>query len=74
MSVESDMPTYPVRHDEWHNSFEGLTKIEWFAGQALAGLCANPNTSICDMVSYAVSIADEILDELERKENENGKT
>lgn len=35
----------------------GMTLRQWFAGQALAGLCANPNNhniqEVCARISYA---------------------
>lgn len=47
---------------------EGLTKREYFAGLAMQGLCANPNTfnmSYEEIAQYSIKQADELLKQLQ---------
>jgi hypothetical protein len=49
----ADWPAFPPPNDTEIQDYEylGLKKREWFAGQALAGLMANPN--LLDMARAA---------------------
>lgn len=40
-------PAFPMDHDHgsWRDQWPGMTLRDYFAGQALAGLCANHNTT-----------------------------
>ena len=53
-------PAFPYQHNPAHG---GMSLLDWFAGQALAGLAANPNV---DLPAYELSydafyIADAML-------------
>lgn len=55
------MPVYPI------NGFEGLTKREWLAGQALAGLAVHADQTKDYTAVLAVKLADLVLKELDKK-------
>ncbi len=50
MSKPENPPAFPTL--EPHPPFGGMTLRDWFAGQALAGLLANPQHSIVDDWSW----------------------
>ena len=56
---------------DWDNDIlYGLTKREHFAAMAMQGLCANPKYAgslNATMVSCAISLADELLNQLEEQ-------
>ncbi|PNW60048.1 UNVERIFIED_CONTAM: hypothetical protein BEN50_04870 [Euhalothece sp. KZN 001] len=47
---------------------DGLTKREYFAVMALQGLAANPDPDDLDLPRSAVSLADELIEELNKEE------
>lgn len=63
-SIERNMPIHPLTYDNHDNSFEGLTKREWLAGQALAGLASDYRLTKEVMAELAVKLADLTLEEL----------
>lgn len=44
MAKETGGPAFPRAGKEWEPSESGMTLRDWFAGMALQGLMANPNT------------------------------
>ncbi|MFQ6183618.1 hypothetical protein ACLMJV_16945 [Sinorhizobium meliloti] len=50
--LEDGGAAFPVQSSTW--DYKGLTVRDWFAGQALAGLCANPVFSENDNDELAV--------------------
>ena len=43
MSKHDGGPAFPLQlenRDQYHGSFRGMSLRDWFAGQALAGICA----------------------------------
>jgi hypothetical protein len=67
----ANTPASPVKPEiiQGNNQVHlGLTKREHFAGLALQGLCANSERTVdteSDLVRDAISIADELLKQLE---------
>jgi hypothetical protein len=65
MKTDGNEPIYPEK--EWANipTF-GLTKREYFAAQALIGICANPNINLnrIDSAFNAVRVADFLISKL----------
>jgi hypothetical protein len=62
--------TYP--NDSIHNSEEckndGLTKREYFAALAMQGFASsNPNISFSEQAKWAVTSADKLIEELNKK-------
>ena len=54
-SMNSDLAELPHRH--------GMSLRDWFAGQALAGYCAHPNTgTVKDNAERALQQADAMLE------------
>ena len=69
-------PAFPIPADEPGNTYTGMSLRDYFAGQALAGICANPDISKwcadnemktqfvrADYVMSAYEIADMVLAE-----------
>lgn len=55
-------PAFPVAQDEFTT---GMTLRAWLTGQALAGLCANPETWASEGIGrWAVEAADAAMDKL----------
>lgn len=47
-----------------HEPYPGMTLRDWFAGQAIAGICAHPDTWGCDITeipAMAYKVADSAL-------------
>ena len=71
---DKNTPAFPVddreydQNDNWSIYCGGLSKREYFAGQALAGLCANPEVMSAypseTVVEMSVNAADAIIKEL----------
>lgn len=54
---------------EFTHGNEGMSLRDYFAGQALAGICANPNVDrMANIVAEAYKAADAMLAERERSE------
>ena len=48
---------------------DGMTLRQWYAGQALAGTCADPNqTEAGEVARFAVSCADALIAELDKED------
>lgn len=63
--TNAELPAFPyIVNDDFQEGYRGLTKREWFAGQALAGLIGRPPEVIAEM---AVEIADAVLAELAKE-------
>jgi len=43
---ENTEPAFPVFDSEHYPHYRGMTLRDWFAGQAIMGLCACPSLSI----------------------------
>jgi len=65
-------PAFPRTVQQWNSNlqaFDGMSLRDWFAGQALAGLCANMNDqdhpfmdmSVKHMGELAYNYADEMI-------------
>ena len=54
----------------------GLTKREYFTAMAMQGLLsgADYNPALMDLTKQSVEIADALIDELNKQEDENNKT
>ena len=75
MTHETGGAAFPTI-EHWKNEFEqkvaassGMTLRDWFAGQALAGLMANPNfdpDTDDDMAGHAYAQAEFMLEERKR--------
>lgn len=50
-------------------TYKGLTKREWLAGQALAGLAGNRELSQSDIVRIAYELADKMVAKSERNDD-----
>jgi hypothetical protein len=70
----ADQPAYPdplrggeqsITNQSPHTEPSGLTKREYFAAMAMQGMCANPNMETMNIPMGAISIADELLRQLE---------
>jgi len=80
MSVNDGGPAFPFDEKEGdgthYHSHGGMALRDWFAGQALAGFCANPSgphrldpeigfglvdCDTCDVADYAYDLADAML-------------
>lgn len=71
--IESE--THGIQSSMAYGEYGGMTLRDWFAGQALAGLCANPsihqpnpmsgwslaNCSVQNLSEYATHIADAMI-------------
>jgi hypothetical protein len=53
-------PAFPI------GSNAGMSLRDWFAGQAMQGLCANGNTNAIDIARAAYIIADAMLSQREK--------
>ena len=68
----SNKPAYPIseemtdRIDSGITIYTGLTKREYFAGLAMQGICTDDRLSPVLIAELAVSIADELLKQLEK--------
>lgn len=69
MSKNSEQPAYPIFNEWGHATKEGLTKREYYAGITLQGILANSRivASDSDIVKASISLADELLKQLETK-------
>ena len=65
MSKKDGGPAFPLKTSElpYRPAFDGMSLRDYFAGQALAGLLANPNTreTRTDTALAAYFIADALL-------------
>lgn len=65
--IDDGGPAFPMSSVD---SQTGMSLREWFAGQALAGICANPNNhniqEVCARISYAQ--ADAMIAEGKKKD------
>lgn len=52
---------------------EGLTKREYFAAMAMQGMLANTTTQYLTLPSYAVQMADALIEQLNQKTDETDK-
>jgi hypothetical protein len=61
-TINDGGPAFPVGSPT-HRGYEGMTLRDWFAGQALAGLIADPSRdgSADDRARYAYAYADAML-------------
>ena len=69
LSVASS-PMGDVVTSDYYEAGIGLTKREYFAGQALAGLSVDSDLRYEQVAEYAVKIADEVLKRLEETKYE----
>jgi hypothetical protein len=58
MSINDGGPAFPTRY---HEDMHGMTLRDWFAGQALAGMLANPDSWTGDRGVTAYRYADAML-------------
>lgn len=68
--IKSEKTTYPndpiCKTDE--DRYDGLTKREYFAAAALQGFASsNPNISFSEQAKWAVTSADKLIEELNKK-------
>jgi len=70
VKTNPDEPIQPIEYSD--NYSNGLTKREYFAAMALQGLLANNNKEYAYCVISAVEFADDLINEL-NKTNNNGK-
>ena len=67
-------PAFPIRAiycEDTHRDADGLTKLEWFAGKALAQLANSPagwSFDPADVAHYAYEVADAMLAEGKKRE------
>jgi hypothetical protein len=78
MAEDPDIMAFPMAvPSPWEMMQEGMSLRDWFAGQALAGIMANPNSELFDkgryrmIVDRAYLVADMMLPE--RKKYEDAK-
>jgi hypothetical protein len=60
---------HPAENHDWHESYQGLTKREYFAGLAMQGLLSDGNNSpfSCGKIAeLAVGCADALIEELSK--------
>lgn len=65
MKSENGGPAFPTRPDQYHVAGQGMTLRDWFAGQALAGIIAQPNLEGWDpsiTAEWAYELADAMLE------------
>ena len=72
-------PAYPLSEDAISHrcrdfNMQGMTLLDYFAGQALAGLLANPEKdyAYADAADLAYRQADAMIAEKRRRERNNG--
>lgn len=71
--IKNGGPAFPVSKDVVYPQLNGMSLRDWFAGQALAGLSANPNESPDkddasdrrDIAAVAYELADAMLNQRE---------
>jgi hypothetical protein len=82
-----DIPAFPLhpdfcRGDGEVSPYEGMSKRDWFAGQALAGLCSNPQmfvgsgtlTQIQSQEAWVVEVANTLADAMiDQREKRGGQ-
>ena len=76
MAEDLDIMAFPMAvPSPWEMMQDGMSLRDWFAGQALAGMLANPNVSPLDesryliVVDRAYLVADMMLPERQKYEN-----
>jgi hypothetical protein len=69
MKDENTEPAFPVINSDHMPEYRGMTLRDWFAGQALAGLCADGNLRIPPdkiwpdaVAEYAYGMADAMME------------
>ena len=75
MSKINEIPAFPVDTAHQYPHQEGMTLRDWFAGQALQGILANPESAIMPPEEYAHEAyyqAAAMLAERDRREKEEG--
>lgn len=75
MAEDLDICAFPMAvPSPWEMMQDGMSLRDWFAGQALAGMMSNPNSSLFDegryrmIVDRAYLIADMMLPERQKYE------
>jgi hypothetical protein len=66
--IEDGGDAFPRQDDEWSSGARGMSLRDYFAGQALAGLTANPEYEDLDvrkLVSWSYDIADLMIQKRE---------
>ena len=66
-------PAFPVPNDANVNGQAGMTLRDWFAGQALSGLCVDEYSSVKTGARRAYELADAMLAERERTTKGDGR-
>ena len=61
MSTHGNQPAFPV-HTSQEVHYYGLTKREWFAGQAMMGLLAGGQIALTGIDRKAYTLADKMLE------------
>ena len=66
--MNKDEPAFPeASPTNWAERQKGMALRDYFAGQALVGLIANPNMTDKELARYAYAAADAMLTQRERK-------
>jgi len=65
MTKDNGGPAFPSIQGQMA-SYAGMSLRDWFAGQALAGFCADPDMKSAHMPSMAYELADAMLAEREK--------
>lgn len=68
MTAPENPPAFPVQ-DYGAFQYPGMSQRDWFAGMALAGMCAAPGGPIdqTEMARFSFVVADAMLAERERE-------
>lgn len=70
---ESAFPDANHANPQFNYPTYGLTKREYFAAMAMQGMLANTTTQYLTLPSYAVQMADALIEQLNQKTDDTNK-